>query len=286
MQIELQGQEHCIDANTLVNILIHYQFIVTEANKQLSGGARKVSLQVNALKQGSFIIDVSVVQNAFSQLFSQNTVGYVADLCGAVGGVYALYHKFKGRPVKTKEEKDEALSIKIGDDVNINAYTINIYNQPPVREAVSKSMETANEDASVEGFTVKGDKGGTCAEFGREEFKDYIYDSFDTEDDIPDERTIDEDTTLVIVGLNFEPGARWQFMYNGFKIAITVKDDALMQKINEGERFGKGDAVRVKLRRVQHYNKNYRTYENKTYKIVEFYEHIIPQKPLDMFNAE
>lgn len=286
MQIELQGQEHCIDANTLVNILIHYQSIVTEANRQLSGGARKVSLQVNALKQGSFIIDMSVVQNAFAQLFSKETVGYVADLCGAVGGVYALYRKFKGKPVKTKEEREEAISLKIGDDISITADTINIYNQPPVREAVSKSMETANEDASVEGFTIKGNNGGTCAEFAREEFKEYIYDGFDTEDDIPDERIIDEDTTLIIVGLNFEPGARWQFMYNGFKITMTVKDDALMQKINEGERFGKGDAVRVKLRRVQRYNKNYRTYENKTYKIVEFYEHIIPQKPLDMFEAE
>ena len=30
---------------------------------------------------------------------------------------------------------------------------------------------------------------------------------------IPNEKIIDEDTALVIVGFNFEPGARWQFMY-------------------------------------------------------------------------
>lgn len=286
MQLELQGQTHSIDANTLVNMLVHYQAIVTEANRQLSGGSREVTLKVNALKQGSFIIDVSVVQNIVSQIFSKDTVSYVADLCGAVGGVYALYHKFKGKPVKTEKEKEEAVSIKMENNVNINISTINIYNQPPVRQAVSKSMETASEDPSVDGFTIKGDKGDTCAQFERNEFKDYIYDGFDTEDDIPDEKVIDEETTLVIVGLNFEPGARWQFMYNGFKISMIVKDDALMQKINEGERFGKGDAIKVKLRRIQRYNKNYRTYENKSYKIIEFYEHIIPQKPLDMFEDE
>lgn len=283
MQLELQGQTHSIDANTLVNMLVHYQAIVVEANKQLSGGAREVTLKVNALKQGSFIIDVSVVQNIVSQLFSSDTVSYVADLCGAIGGVYALYHKFKGKPVKSEKEKEEAVSLKIGDDININANIINIYNQPPVRQAVSKSMETVNEDPSVDGFTIKGDKGGTCAKFERKDFKDYIYDEFDTEDDIPNERVIDEETTLVIVGLNFEPGSRWQFMYNGFKIAMNVKDDALMQKINEGERFGKGDAIKVKLRRIQRYNKNYRTYENKSYRIMEFYEHVIPQKQPDMF---
>ena len=64
---------------------------------------------------------------------------------------------------------------------------------------------------------------------------------------------------------------------------MIVKDDALMQKINKGERFGKGDAIKVKLRRIQRCNKDYRTYENKSYKIIEFYEHVIPQKPLDMF---
>lgn len=99
-------------------------------------------------------------------------------------------------------------------------------------------------------------------------------------------RTIEEITTLVIVGLNFERGSRWQFMYNGFKISMLVKDDALMQKIDEGERFGKGDAIKVKLRRVQKYNKDYRAYENKSYRIVEFLEHIIPQKPRNIFEEE
>lgn len=286
MQLELQGQEHSIDANTLVNMLVHYQAIVTEANKQLSGGSREVTLKVNALKQGSFIIDVSVMQNVISQIFSSDAVSYAANLCGVVGGVYALYRKFKGKPVKTEKEKQEAVSMKIDGNVNITIDTIHIYNQPPVRQAVSKTMETANEDPSVDGFTIKGDEGNMCAQFEREEFKDFIYDGFDTEDDIPDEKIIEEETTLVIVGLNFEPGARWYFMYNGFKIQMIVKDDALMKKINEGERFGKGDSIRVKLRRVQRYNKNYRTYENKSYKIVEFYEHIIPPKPLDMFKDE
>ena len=72
-------------------------------------------------------------------------------------------------------------------------------------------------------------------------------------------------------------------MYDGFKIPIIVKDDALMRKIDEGERFGKGDSIRVKLRKIQKYNKEYRAYENKSYKIIEFYEHIIPPKQTEIF---
>lgn len=55
-------------------------------------------------------------------------------------------------------------------------------------------METANEDPSVESFTIKGDKGSTCAKFERKNFKKYIYDEFDTEDDIHNEKVIDEET--------------------------------------------------------------------------------------------
>ena len=289
MQLKFEGQTHSIDANTLVNILVHYQAVVTEANRQFGGGAREVSIQVNAIEKGSFIIDISVVQNIMQQLFSKDTVEYLAGLTAIVGGVYALYKTFKGRPVKSKEDvavAENTVKIDIKGNVGINIKNItNVYNQPIVREAISKSVETADEDPNVEGFTVSKDKGTPSTTFKRDEFKDYIYNDFDTEDDIPDERTFDETATLTIVGLNFERGSRWQFMYKGFKINIVVKDDALMNKIDEGERFGKGDAIRVKLRIVQRYNKDYKAYENKSFKIVEFYEHVI-NKECDLFKDE
>lgn len=88
---------------------------------------------------------------------------------------------------------------------------------------------------------------------------------------------------LTIIALNFEPGSRWQFIYNGFKIQMIVKDDALMKKIDEGERFGKGDAIRVKMKIVKRYNPVYNAYENKSYKIVEFLEHILAPSQKRMF---
>lgn len=83
------------------------------------------------------------------------------------------------------------------------------------------------------------------------------------------------DARLTIISLNFERGNRWQFMYNGFKISMIVKDDALMERIDEGDRFGKGDSIRVKMLIVKQYNPAYKAYENKSYKIIEFIEHIL-----------
>nr|DAF03139.1 MAG TPA: hypothetical protein [Caudoviricetes sp.] len=37
------------------------------------------------------------------------------------------------------------------------------------------------------------------------------------------------------------------------------------------------------MRIIQKYNKEYKTFENKSYKIVEFYEHIVPPRERNFF---
>lgn len=280
MQLKFEGQTSSIDAGTLINVLMQYQSVAQEANRIYSGGTQEIKIQVNAIEKGSFIIDLEIVQNVIQQLFSKASVEYIAALTGIITFSYKAYKKLKGKPIKTEDDKKEISSLLVNGDINVN---INVYNSRATREAISKSIQAADDDASVEGFSVKDKEENAIVAFSRDEFKEYKYDDFDTEEDIPEERIIDSEATLIIVGLNFEKGARWQFMYDGFKIPIIVKDDALMRKIDEGERFGKGDSIRVKLRKIQKYNKEYRAYENKSYKIIEFYEHIIPPKQTEIF---
>ncbi|MBQ9639132.1 MAG: hypothetical protein IJV22_06220 [Bacteroidales bacterium] len=92
--------------------------------------------------------------------------------------------------------------------------------------------------------------------------------------------TIEEETdaTLAIIALRFGPGSKWLFGWNGIRIPMSVKDDALIKEIDKGAMFGKGDAIRVKMRITKVWNAEYNFYENKSYKIVEFYEHIIPSR--------
>ena len=280
MQLKFKGQTSSIDAGTLINVLMQYQSVAQEANRIYGGGAQEIKIQVNAIEKGSFIIDLEIVQNVIQQLFSKASVEYIAALTGLITFSYKAYKKLKGKPIKTEDDKKEISSLSVNGDINVN---INVYNSRATREAISKSIQAADDDASVEGFSVKDKEENAIVAFSRDEFKEYKYDDFDTEEDIPEERIIDSEATLIIVGLNFEKGTRWQFMYDGFKIPIIVKDDALMRKIDEGERFGKGDSIRVKLRKIQKYNKEYRAYENKSYKIIEFYEHIIPPKQTEIF---
>lgn len=64
---------------------------------------------------------------------------------------------------------------------------------------------------------------------------------------------------------------------------MVVKDDALMKEIDNGARFGKGDAIKVKLRIVKRFNPDYNAYENKSYKIVGFLDLIPSSKQGKLF---
>ena len=74
--------------------------------------------------------------------------------------------------------------------------------------------------------------------------------------------------------MSFVKGESWSFIYNSNKIGFVVKNTDLIKYTDEGARFAKGDHIRVKLEILQVYNEQYRAFENKSYKIIDFYEHI------------
>jgi len=282
MQIKFEGQEHQIDANTLINILTHYNTVVSTANIEYGGGSRNISIKINALEKGSFVIDIGL-QETVKTIFSNDTVQYLAGLVTVVGGVFSLYKFRKGKPLK-ENETDITPQINVkGDKNTIIQMIVKIYNQPVVREAISKSIQTANEDAGVDSLSISGKKTDPVT-FEKDEFPDLIYTEFDRED-IPETRNeIIQNAVLTIIKLSFATGGQWQFLYKGFKIGMVVKDDVLMFSIDKGARFGKGDAIRVDLLLNQKYNAKHQGYENKSYRITAFHEHLIAAKQpkLDM----
>lgn len=284
MQIRFMSEGHQIDANTLINYLTHYKAIVDEVNNIYGRGNNKISIKVNALKEGSFIVDLSLLGHTLKTLFSKDNVDYLASLIEIFGAVIWIYKHFKGRPVKTEEDKAKVTVVinKVNKQKNIQITDsiINVYNCKNVRMAVSKSFETVDEDTSVNGVEISDDMEHAPIVFERSEFNSLEYNDFDKEDDLPETKVEIVDACLTIISLNFERGNRWQFLYNGFKITMKVQDDALMERIDNGERFGKGDSIKVKMSITKEYNENYRAYENKSYKIVEFLEHIVqPPEP-------
>ena len=271
MKLRFGGDSHQIDANTLINYLIHYQAVVEQTNQVLGNGSKKITVRINAVEKGSFVVNIELVESFIKTLFSSDSMGYAASVVAVVSGVYATYKHFRGKPVTDDRLNEVRDVVKCGDNAVVQ-HIVNVYNAPVTRQAVSKSFETVEMDESVQGVSIESDS--DKVEFERGEFKPLQYNDFSIENEIVEDRVMETEASLVILSLGFEAGSRWTFLYNGVKIAMLVKDDALMNRIDNGARFGKGDRIRVKMKITQKYLREVNAYQDSSYKITEFYEHI------------
>lgn len=272
IQIKFEGQGHQIDANTLVNTLIHYSALINEVNKLYGDDTRNINIRINAIEKGSFVIDIELVEKLISKLFSSDNVNYLAALATVVTSVYTLF--------KVKKGKKTDVNTTVINNVNIDNKTIvNIYNERIVRETISKSIETADNDVSVEGISIT-QSNGEVVDFKKQDFGEYINIDFSDEDVLPmEKREIVDDAILGIIKLAFEKGRSWEFIYQGFKISIPMKDASFYEEIKSGARFAMGDQLIVKLEIMQKFNELYNLYENKGYKILEVKKHILVHRP-------
>ena len=56
-KIKFDSNKHQIDANTLINSLLHITNITQEVNRELVTD-RKIEIKVNAFKEGSFLVHI------------------------------------------------------------------------------------------------------------------------------------------------------------------------------------------------------------------------------------
>lgn len=281
LQIKFEGEQHQIDANTLVNMLIHYSALINRINGLYGEGTRNVDIKINAIEKGSFVIDISLVESLKDiVLFGKDNIDYVYKLAALTVSTITIYKAFKGQ--KVEEEKTKTTLIQ--NNINIdNKIITNIYNDTIVRESISKSVETAGNDESVEGVSFSTSDAGTS--ISKEEFSELIYTDFDKEDGADGIRIITNDrATLSIITLSFDKRKKWDFLYNGFKIVVPVKDDILRNLIDKGLRFAKGDSLVVALEITQKFSPEYNDYINSKYRIIEFIEHIPRPEQTKLFD--
>jgi hypothetical protein len=275
LTITFEGQEHQIDANTLINTLIHYNAIISQINEVAGNGERKIELKVNAPRGGSFVIDITLNAKLIETIFSSEVVNYTANIIAILTGVFTMYKLQKGKPLKDDANENTVEKIIKENNITIiKSSFVNIYNDTTVRSAISKSIETASNDSAVEGICVSN-RNNKIVTVDRKDFDDLIYDDFDKEEAQEEMKHVTiNNATLGIITLSFDKKKNWEFLYEGFKISMPMRDSGLSSLVDNGMKFAKGDSIVVNLEIVKQYNPAYDGYQNKKYRIVEFLQHI------------
>lgn len=275
-KIKFDSNRHQIDANTLINSLLHITNITQEVNRELVTD-RKIEIKVNAFKEGSFlvhiILETSLIKS-LGNLFNKENLEIAGNIVTVVAGLYGAAKFLKGKDAKVLESNDNSVKIENvkGDVTYIDNRVFKIYqNNKIVRESISQEFETLNNDENVTGFELLGENDTPIVQIPREDFLEIA--SVEDNNILPDERLVVKRGTLFIFSLSFDINAKWSFYYEGNKFNAKINDDEFVKLIDSGEKFAKGDTLVAEFEIRQEYYEQANTYVNKSYKILKIIKH-------------
>ena len=293
LKIKFGGDTHEIEANTYINSLLHFTNIVQEVNKSISKD-KKIEVKIRANKAGSFIVDLMIMPSdiidGVKQIFSSEHITYASELIKTVSEVYKVAkHLFGKKPKNITNDKDESIRIE-NFEGTVQVFDFrgaNIYlNSSNIKEAIAQEFETLESDKNVTSFELLNKNEEPLIEIHQKEFYD-LSSSGSTEELTKNERieTV-SNANLNISSLDWEFKKKWDFYYLGNKISAKVTDSTFGERIDKGERFGKGDTLNAEMEITQKFDESVNSYVNKSYTITKILKHIErpTQSKLDLSN--
>lgn len=277
-KIKFDGNSHQIEANTFINVFINLISLIQNINFEYDE-TKKVEIVLNASpKQGSFIIDLIIRTSANSDLinnlFKKDTYEYAANILTILSGIISVTQFLKGeKPAKVETLNDESIKIENcqGNVTIIKKNIFNICNTPSVQSHLKNTFETLENDLSITGFDLLDKNDKPISQVPREDFS-YIIGSAEIELQ-KDEKIIEEEATLNIVGMDWELKKKWEFYYLGNKINAKIKDQVFAEDIKKGKPFRMGDSLEVIMEVRKQFDEVINTYVNKSYTITKIINH-------------
>ena len=288
-KIKFDGEKHQIDANLLVNNLIHTTSIIQEINRNFDSG-KKIDIQIKALEKGSFLIHIDLIESAFDNLknlLTKDNIELAGSVIGAFVGLIELKKFLKGKEEKSIEKSGNKVKItnQDGQVLYVENFVQNIYNNNTiVKDALSQSFETLENDNSITGYEITDRNNKTLVRVDREEFE---YISVKSEELLEGEKNIVVAGRLNIIRISFDDKLKSDFYFKGNKISAKINDVDFYKRVDKGESFAKGDVLEVELEIKQVFETSVNTFVNKSYKIKRIINHILrnEQSKLD-FDSE
>ena len=287
-KIKFDGEQHQIDANVLINNLIHTTSIIQEINRNFDSG-KKIDIQIKALEKGSFLIHIDLIESAFDNLknlLTRDNIELAGSVIGAFVGLIELKKFLKGKEEKSIEKSGNKVKItnQDGQVLYVENFVQNIYNNNTiVKDALSQSFETLENDNSITGYEITDRNNKTLVRVDREEFE---YISVKSEELLEGEKNIVVAGRLNIIRISFDDKLKSDFYFKGNKISAKINDVDFYKRVDKGESFAKGDVLEVELEIKQVFETSVNTFVNKSYKIKRIINHILrnEQSKLDFDN--
>jgi hypothetical protein len=274
-KIKFDGQQHQVDANVLINSLIHTTKIIQETNKYLNSG-KQIDIKVKALEKGSFLVNLELVPtivDSLKNLLTRENLSIAVEIITLFVGFLELKKFIKGEKSAKTIINEHHVTIIKGDNnsITISRNTYNIYiSSSVINDSISQNFETIDNEPAITAFEITNSVEEPLIRIEKSDFK-----LMAQENGVATQPTnvLNVKATLNIVRLSFEPGLKWDFYYLGNKIPAKITDPDFQEQINKGKQFAKGDILEVDLQINQIFDDSVNTYINKSYQINKIVNH-------------
>jgi hypothetical protein len=157
-------------------------------------------------------------------------------------------------------------------DVVLQVY--NNYQLSEVKQTLNQTFEVVSKDGTISSLDVSLNN-KEVINIPKIDFHKYIKtETILTEEIVETEKNDTVEASIIVKTVHFEGNAKWTFIWNGYQIKASVKDQKFKEKMSS-EPFKRGDLLKVKLQKRSVYNEDLNTYivDHKSYEIIEVMNH-------------
>lgn len=278
--IHFGGDFSRINAYTLATALTNIADAAKAANATLNPGW-SIEVVVEAAAPGSFKTKIRTIYRSAENLFSTDNVRAIVL---SVIAAFIYQHTLAPSPEITVNVGPSEVVIQQGETRIVIPRGIHdsmqeVERSSRFRTGIGQAMRAIEEDPRVQSFGFSSDLGDPHPDIAipRERFPS-LPSLLDDGDD--DSREFTEITDVEILRAILERSKRrWQFVWNGMKIAAPVTDERFYDEFFAHRiTIAPGDALRVKLLIRQRRAPDIGVFINESYEVIEVLKHM-PRPP-------
>lgn len=253
---------HRMDVRDLAPALVAIADLFTAANAELNGDDADVRVDVTAsFKAGSFGIDLIFSQAILGQLRDMFTgpgataLSNASGILGLLGmgtagsvGLIGLIRRLRGRRPHRIEQRGEIAAVQISETevIEVDDRVMRLWRNRTVRTSLEKTLSPLGRDGITEFGVVRADE--VSLEI-RESELDWFSAAVEAEAEVVSDSVARK--VLLIESVVFKEDNKWRVHDGQYAFYAAMDDERFLEKINAGERFGKGDVLLVDLQQIQ-----------------------------------
>lgn len=261
-----------------------------EANRTVFPGSPPVHLEIRATADGSFVVELILVQpdlvDRMRDLFSGDSASALANLkdlvlLPAAGGLFWLIRTIRKRRIAREDHGAAGDTVRLvledGETIEVPDATLRLYRSIRIRKRVREVLEPLARPG-IEGVAFQRDLTEEVSmEIGADDL-----DAFEPPDVVP-VPLVDQGTEMAvaIAAVSFTEGNKWRLSDGDRTFFATIADDRFIERVLLGEEsFRNGDLLRCNMRIQQTRTDDGVLHTD--YTVTRVIEHIPAHRPVQM----